>query len=172
LTKREIRSITLSALAPRRGDLLWDVGAGCGSIAIEWLLADTSLAAIAIEQNHARAGVIQRNAATFGVPNLNIVEGLAPAALVGLPAPDAIFIGGGATTDGVLEFARRALRPGGRLVINAVTLETELLLLNQQASHGGNLTRIAIAHASHLGHQTRYSGWRPAMPVLQWSWTR
>ena len=172
LTKREIRSMTLSALAPRRGDLLWDVGAGCGSIAIEWLLADTSLTAIAIEQNHARAGVIQRNAATFGVPNLNIVEGLAPAALVGLPAPEAIFIGGGATTDGVLDLARMALRPGGRLVINAVTLETELLLLNQQASHGGNLTRIAIAHASPLGHQTRYSGWRPAMPVMQWSWTR
>lgn len=172
LTKREIRSITLAALGPRRGETLWDVGAGCGSIAIEWLLADTSLAASAIEQNSARAAMIRRNAAAFGVPNLALVEGAAPAALAGLPAPDAVFIGGGATAAGVVDFARAALRPGGRLVINAVTLETELLLLKQQASHGGNLTRIAIAHAGPIGPLGRYAGWRPALPLLQWTWTR
>ena len=127
ITKREIRAVTLSSLAPRRGELLWDIGAGSGSVAIEWMLADPSLRAMAIEANADRAARIRRNAAAFGVPGLEVVEGAAPQALAGLPRPDAIFIGGGASPD-VLDAALRRLRSGGRLVANAVTLETEALL--------------------------------------------
>ena len=129
ITKREIRAVTLSSLAPRRGELLWDIGAGAGSVAIEWMLADPVMRAIAVEQRADRAARIRRNAAAFGVPGLEIVEDAAPAALAGLPPPDAIFVGGGASEPGVLDAAIAALRPGGRLVVNAVTLETEALLL-------------------------------------------
>ncbi len=146
LTKREVRAVTLSSLAPRRGELLWDIGAGGGSIAIEWMLADPSLRAIAIELRADRAARIRRNAATFGVPALEIIEGEAPAALEGLPQPDAVFVGGGATPD-VLERATAALRTGGRLVVNAVTLETEALLISRHAAMGGELIRIAISRA-------------------------
>ena len=114
LTKREIRAVTLAALSPRRHELLWDIGAGAGSVAIEWMLADPSLAAIAIEARPDRAARIRRNAAAFGVPELEVIEGIAPAALQGLPHPDAIFIGGGASDAGVIETAMTALRPGGR----------------------------------------------------------
>ncbi len=169
ITKREIRALTLSSLAPRRGELLWDIGAGSGSVAIEWLLADPSLRAVAIEQKADRAARISRNAAAFGVPGLEVIEGTAPAALVGLAAPDAIFVGGGASDAGVLDAASRALRPGGRLVVNAVTLETEALLLARHAVFGGELTRIAIARADAVGTM---SGWRPALPVTQWLWTK
>jgi precorrin-6B C5,15-methyltransferase / cobalt-precorrin-6B C5,C15-methyltransferase len=150
LTKREVRAVTLSSLAPRRGELLWDIAAGAGSIAIEWMLADPSLRAIAIEMRADRAARIHRNAAAFGVPALEIVEGEAPAALEGLPRPDAVFIGGGATPD-VLDRATAALRVGGRLVVNAVTLETESLLMSRQASLGGELIRIAITRAEPVG---------------------
>ncbi|MFK8250485.1 precorrin-6y C5,15-methyltransferase (decarboxylating) subunit CbiE [Ancylobacter terrae] len=166
ITKREIRAMTLAALAPRRGELLWDIGAGSGSIGIEWMLADPSLRAIAIEARADRAARIARNAASFGVPGLTIVEGEAPAALTGLPTPDAIFIGGGASDAGVIDAALGALATGGRLVANAVTLETEALLLARHAALGGELTRIAIARAAPVAGMT---GWRPAMPVTQWS---
>jgi precorrin-6B C5,15-methyltransferase / cobalt-precorrin-6B C5,C15-methyltransferase len=169
ITKREIRAVTLSSLAPRRGELLWDIGAGSGSVAIEWLLADPTMRAIAIERRADRATRIRRNAAAFGVPGLEIVEGGAPAALSGLATPDAVFVGGGAGDTGALDAATRALRPGGRLVVNAVTLETEALLLARHAAFGGELTRIAISRADAVGGKT---GWRPAMPVTQWLWTK
>jgi precorrin-6Y C5,15-methyltransferase (decarboxylating) len=173
MTKREIRALTLSALAPRRGELLWDVGAGAGSVAIEWMLADASLNAIAIEQRGDRAARLMRNAAAFGVPHLQLVEGSAPAALEGLTPPHAVFIGGGATVPGVIEGVRSALRPAGRLVVNAVTLESESLLLKCKEQWGGTLTHIAISRAGPLGGDTaRLSGWRPCMPVIQWSWTK
>jgi len=173
ITKREIRALTLSALAPRRGELLWDVGAGCGSVAIEWLLADVSLSAIAIERRSDRAARIRRNAAAFGVPNLSLIEGSAPAALERLASPDAVFIGGGATTPGMIDAVQSALRPAGRLVVNAVALETEIVLLKYQSQWGGSLTRIAISRAGPIGAEdARMTGWRPAMPVLQWTWVK
>jgi precorrin-6Y C5,15-methyltransferase (decarboxylating) len=170
ITKREIRAATLSSLAPRRGELLWDVGAGSGSVAIEWLLADPGfMRAIAVERRADRAARIRRNAAALGVPELNIVEGAAPVALAGLAMPDAVFLGGGASDTGALDAAARALRSGGRLVVNAVTLETEALLLARHAALGGELIRIAISRVGAIGEK---AGWRSAMPVTQWAWTK
>lgn len=167
ITKPDIRALTLAALAPRRGELLWDIGAGSGAVGIEWMLADPSLAAIAIEADPARAARIARNAAAMGVPGLRVVTGAAPEALARLDAPHAIFIGGGGSDPGVLDAAIAALRPGGRLVANGVTLEMEQSLLAQHAALGGNLTRIALSRAEPLGTMTT---WRPAMPVTQWVW--
>jgi precorrin-6Y C5,15-methyltransferase (decarboxylating) len=167
ITKREIRAMTLAALSPRCGELLWDVGAGAGSVAIEWMLADPSMRAIAIEARSDRAARIRRNAAAFGVPGLNVIEGVAPAAFAGLAQPDALFIGGGAAS--ALDAAVAALRPGGRLVINAVTVETEALLMARHATLGGELTRVAIARAEPMGGM---QAWRPALPVTQWVWEK
>lgn len=164
LTKREVRAVTLSSLAPREGELLWDIGAGAGSIAIEWLLAGRNMRAVGIEMDDARAMSIARNAAAFGVPELQIIKGAAPAALAGLQAPDAVFIGGG-LGDGVLDPAWQALKPGGRMVVNAVTLEGEAALFTAWRRHGGELTRIDVARASKLGS---LSAWRAAIPVTQW----
>jgi precorrin-6B C5,15-methyltransferase / cobalt-precorrin-6B C5,C15-methyltransferase len=169
ITKREVRALTISSLAPRRGELLWDIGAGAGSIAIEWMLSDPSLRAIAIEARPDRAARIGRNAAALGVPGLVVVEGVAPGALDGHAPPDAVFVGGGAGAPEVLDKAAAMLRPGGRLVINAVTLETEALLLARHAAVGGELIRIAIARTEALGGKR---GWRPALPVTQWSWVK
>lgn len=169
ITKREVRAVTLAALSPRHGECLWDIGAGSGSIGIEWMLAHPSLTAIAIEREADRVQRIARNAKTFGVPGLRIIEGTAPAALAGLPAPDAVFIGGGGSGDGVLEAAMAALKPGGRLVANAVTLEMEAVVLAAHAQHGGALTRIEIARAAPIGGM---NGYRPAMPVTQWRWSK
>jgi len=169
ITKREVRALTLSALAPKRGELLWDVGGGSGSIGIEWMLADPSLRAIAIEGHAERAARIRRNAQNFGVPGLVMVEGTAPDAFEGLTAPDAIFIGGGGSEAWVMEAALAGLKPGGRLVANAVTTEMEAVLLAHHARLGGSLARIDIARASPVGQMT---GWRPAMPVTQWSWVK
>lgn len=169
ITKREIRAVTLSMLAPRRGELLWDVGAGSGAIGIEWMLAHPSMRAIAIEPRPERVARITRNAAQMGVPDLSILTGSAPEALRDLPRPDAIFIGGGATAPGIVAAAIEALRPGGRLVINAVTLETEAVLLAHHGRLGGSLTRIAVSRADPVGTMT---GWRSAMPVTIWSWTK
>jgi len=168
ITKREVRAVTLASLAPRRGELLWDIGAGAGSVAIEWMLADVSLSAIAIEARADRAARIARNAAAFGVPGLTVVHGTAPAAMKGIATPDAIFIGGGCDA-AVLEAAVAALRAGGRLVVNAVTLETEALLIARHKELGGELTRIVIERAEPLGGIT---AWRPALPVTQWSWVK
>lgn len=169
ITKREIRALTLSALAPRRGELLWDIGAGSGSVGIEWMLADPSLSAIAVEADAVRAARIAENAAFLGAPTLTVVRRKAPDALDTLPPPDAIIIGGGATEHGVIETAVTALKPGGRLVANGVTLETEIRLAEFQLQLGGSLTRIQISRASELGGKT---GWRQAMPITQWVWTK
>lgn len=169
ITKRDVRALTLSALAPRRGETLWDIGAGSGSVAIEWMLADPGLRAVAIEADPERAARISRNATLFGVPDLKITIGTAPEALEGLEPPHAIFIGGGGSDPGVLDAAIVALRPGGRLVANAVTLELEALLLTHHARLGGSLTRIEIARADAIGSMT---GWRPAMPITQWVWSK
>jgi precorrin-6Y C5,15-methyltransferase (decarboxylating) len=173
ITKREIRALTLSALAPRHAEHLWDIGAGSGSVAIEWLLADPSLSAVAIERRSDRAARIRRNAAVFGVPDLQVIEAPAPPALNGLQPPNAIFIGGGATAPGLIETARAALCVRGRLVINAVTLETEALLLKTHAQFGGTLTRIDIHHARPVGAEdARFSSWRPSNPITQWTWVK
>lgn len=169
ITKREIRAMTLSALAPCHGELLLDIGAGSGSIGIEWMLTDPSLTAIAVEQSPERAARIARNASAFGVPHLAVVEGAAPDALNGLPEPDAIFLGGGGSEAGVIDTAIAALKRGGRLVANAVTLEMEAVLLTEHSKRGGSLTRIEISRAQPIGGM---SGWRPAMPVTQWRWTK
>ena len=169
LTKREVRAMTLSALAPRQGELLWDIGGGSGSVSIEFLLCHPSLRAIAIEGNSERAGRIRRNATAFGVPSLEVVEGMAPAALAGLPMPDVIFVGGGGSEPGVMDAAIAALPSGGRLVANGVTLEMEAMLLSCFQQHGGSLTRIDIQRASPVGHM---HGWRAAMPVTQWAWVK
>ncbi|MGQ8633331.1 precorrin-6y C5,15-methyltransferase (decarboxylating) subunit CbiE [Agrobacterium sp. DKPNP3] len=169
ITKREIRAVTLSSLAPRRGELLWDVGAGSGSTGIEWMLSHPSLRAIAIEQHPDRAERVARNAEAFGVPGLEVLIGTAPEAFEGLPAPDAIFIGGGGSEAGVMDAARAALKPGGRLVANAVTLEMEAMLLAAHARLGGSLIRLDVARVTPVGTM---SGWRPAMPVTQWSWVK
>jgi precorrin-6Y C5,15-methyltransferase (decarboxylating) len=169
ITKREIRAMTLSALAPRRGELLWDVGAGSGSVSIEWMLAHPSLSAVAIESDGERADRIRGNAIACGVPGLTIVKGAAPEALAGLRTPDAVFVGGGGSDPGVLDAVIDALRPGGRLVANAVTLEMEALLLARQARTGGDLTRIAVSRVGAIGAM---AAWRPAMPVTQWNWTK
>jgi precorrin-6Y C5,15-methyltransferase (decarboxylating) len=173
ITKREIRCLSLSALAPRRGEILWDVGAGSGSVSIEWLLTDGSLNAVAVEQRSDRAARISRNAAAFGVPHLTVIEGPAPAALDGLAVPDAVFIGGGASTPGMIEVVQTALRSGGRLVVNSVALETEMILLRHQSACGGSLTRISIDRAGPIGgEQARMNGWRSAMPIMQWVWVK
>ncbi len=169
MTKREVRAVTLSSLAPRYGELLWDIGAGSGSIGIEWMLAHPSLRAIGIEQHPERAERAMRNAEAFGVPGLEIVIGAAPDAFEGLPTPDAIFIGGGGSEDRVLDGAVEALKTGGRLVANAVTLEMEAMLLAAQARLGGSLIRLEVARASPVGSM---HGWRPAMPVTQWAWVK
>jgi precorrin-6B C5,15-methyltransferase / cobalt-precorrin-6B C5,C15-methyltransferase len=169
LTKRDIRAVTLSALAPRRGELLWDIGAGSGSIGIEWMLADPANRAIAIERDENRAGRVARNAALLGVPDLKIIRGAAPAALDGLPRPDAIFIGGGSTNDGVIDAAWAALSSGGRLVVNGITIETQAELTRRFKVHGGDLTMIQISRADPVGG---FHGMRPAMPVTQWSVTK
>jgi precorrin-6Y C5,15-methyltransferase (decarboxylating) len=164
LTKREIRAATLAALAPLPGERLWDVGAGCGSIAIEWLRADDYTAAIAIERDAARVGLIAANAATLGVPRLEIVHGAAPAVLDGLAAPDAIFVGGGLADAALLPRLWQALPAGGRLVANAITADGERALLGWQAAQGGHLTRLAISRAEPLG---AHLGWRALAPVTQ-----
>jgi precorrin-6Y C5,15-methyltransferase (decarboxylating) len=164
LTKQDVRAVTLAALAPRRGELLWDIGAGSGSVGIEWMLTCSANRAVAIERDPVRAGRIVRNAAALGVPDLCVVEGRAPDALVGLPPPDAVFIGGGAT--GTIDPAWAALRGGGRLVVNGVTIETQAELIRRFKTLGGSLKTIQIAHADPVGG---FHAMRPAMAVTQWS---
>lgn len=167
LTKREVRAVSLAALRPLPGQLLWDVGAGSGSIAIEWMRTHPSCRAIAVEARADRAERIGRNALRLGVPGLDVVQGEAPAALERLEeAPDAIFVGGGLTADGLLERCLSALRPGGRVVANAVTLEGEGALHAAHRKHGGTLVRFDIARAEPLGG---FTAWRTGRPVVQWS---
>ncbi len=165
LTKREVRAITLAALAPTPGQLLWDVGAGCGSISIEWMRTHPRCRAVAIEQNSSRLLYIADNAATLGTPNLQIIAGKAPAALKDLPTPDAIFIGGGVTATGLFDVCWEALKPGGRLVVNVVTVEGEQTLFQWHQRVGGDLIRIAIQRAEPIG---KFLGWRGMAGVTQW----
>ena len=169
ITKREVRALTLSSLAPAPGQLLWDIGSGSGSVAIEWLRAHRRCRAVAVEQDPGRSARVAANAARLGVPGLSVVTGAAPAALDGLPAPDAVFIGGGLTRPGVLSACWRALGPGGRLVANAVTLETESAVLDGWRRLGGDLTRIEVSRAGPVGS---FTTWRPALPVVQWRVTK
>ncbi|RKS68140.1 precorrin-6Y C5,15-methyltransferase (decarboxylating) [Actinomadura pelletieri DSM 43383] len=166
ITKSEVRSVTLARLAPLPGELLWDVGAGAGSVAIEWARAHPSCAAVAVEERPERAERIGRNAGALGVPGVRVVTGWAPDALDGLPRPDAVFVGGGLTVPGLLERCWDALRPGGRLVANAVTLESEALVAQARRTHGGELVRIGVERAAPLGG---FTAWRPAMPVTIWT---
>ena len=165
MTKREVRAATLAKLMPMRGALLWDIGCGSGSVGIEWMRAARYARAIGIEPRADRRAMAGANALALGAPRFEIVEGEAPAALAGLDAPDAIFIGGGLSSD-TFAAAWDALRPLGRLVANAVTLESERQLIDLHAAHGGDLVRIAVNRAEPVG---RLTGWRPAMPVMQWS---
>jgi precorrin-6B C5,15-methyltransferase / cobalt-precorrin-6B C5,C15-methyltransferase len=166
ITKREIRALALAALAPVPGQLLWDVGAGSGSIGIEWMRTHPASRAIAVEPRADRRDRIIRNAAALGVPGLVVVPGAAPDALAGLPRPDAVFIGGGVTAEGVVRACWDALDAGGRLVANAVTIESETALAGWHRELGGSLTRIAVERADRLGS---FTTWRPALPVVQWS---
>ena len=164
MTKREVRAVTLARLAPLPGQLLWDVGAGCGSVAIEWLRCAPRGRAIAIERDGGRRQRMAGNAAALGTPQLEIVAGEAPRALDGLSRPDAVFVGGGLARDGLIERCWESLAPGGRLVANAVTLEGEARLLRWHAENGGDLSRLQISRAEPVG---RLNGWRPAMAVTQ-----
>lgn len=169
LTKRRVRAATLAALAPAPGELLWDIGGGSGSIAIEWLRAHRACRALTVERDPVRAARIGRNAAALGVPALRVITGKAPDALAELPVPDAVFIGGGLTTPDLLETCWAALPGGGRLVANTVTLESEALLADWYRRHGGELVRIAVSRAVPVGG---FTGWRQAMPVTQWAVTK
>ena len=166
ITKRDVRAMTLATLRPFRGGHLWDIGAGSGSVAIEWCLLDPLNRATAIEARADRAARIGRNAGALGVPDLAVVTGRAPEALAGLPAPDAVFIGGGAGDGALVDAAWDALPSSGRLVVNAVTLETQALLIGMHARRGGDLTTIAVSRAEPVGG---FHGWRPAMPITQWA---
>lgn len=169
ITKREIRAVTLSALAPCRGEMLWDVGCGSGSVAIEWMLRSPANHAVGIEQRPERAARAARNAITLGVPDLEVVTGAAPAALAGLAQPDAVFIGGGAQDDRVTQTAWAALRSGGRMVVNAVTIDTEAMLFDACGRLGGTLTRLSVQRLDAIGGRRSF---RPAMTVTQWSATK
>ncbi len=167
LTKRDIRAVTLSSLAPQQGELLWDVGLGAGSIAIEWMLRHPSLRAIGIEEGVERAARAARNAAMLGAPDLHIVQKSAPAAFEGLPAPDAVFVGGGLSDPGLLDAAWAALKPGGRIVANAVSLQSEARLIECFQQRGGEITRLQVAKAGRAGTGNVFV-WRHAAPVIQW----
>ena len=165
MTKQEVRAVTVAKLMPMRGALLWDIGTGCGSVAIEWMRAARYARAIGIEPRADRRAMAAENALALGAPKLELVDGSVPAALGGLSAPDAVFIGGGLSTE-TFEAAYAALRPLGRLVANAVTLESESTLAALHAKHGGDLVKLQIHRAAPVGNMT---GWRPGMPVTQWS---
>jgi precorrin-6B C5,15-methyltransferase / cobalt-precorrin-6B C5,C15-methyltransferase len=165
LTKAELRALSVAALRPLPGQLLWDVGGGAGSIGIEWCRAESTARAVAIESRPDRAARITANAEALGVPGLEVVVGRAPQALAGLDAPDAVFVGGAVSAPGMLDACRSALRPGGRLVANAVTLEGEAALAAAVAEHGGSIRRIAVSRAAPVG---RYLGWHAMTPVTQW----
>ena len=169
LTKRDLRAAALARLLPAPGQLLWDVGAGAGSVGIEWMRSHPACRAVAVEADAGRAERIARNAKSLGVPALHVVQGSAPNALDDLSAPDAVFIGGGATRDGVLQRCLEALRGGGRIVVHGVTVQTEAILAAAYGEHGGELTRIHVEHAAPVGS---FTGWTPARAVTQWAFTK
>lgn len=167
ITKRPMRALALSSLSPHAGESLWDIGAGSGSIAVEWSLCGGT--AVAIEARADRVANIYRNAESFGLTHrITVIEGAAPDALAGLAAPDAVFIGGGLDAT-LFETVWSHIASGARLVAHSVTLETETLLTDLHRRHGGELMRVDIAHAAPLG---RYRSWEPVRPVVQWSAVR
>ena len=168
ITKREVRAVTLAMLAPRAGELLWDIGGGSGSVGIEWMRAHPTCRAVAVEPRADRAARIEANARSLGVPEMRVRLGHAPEALEGLPTPDAVFVGGGLTAPGLLEACLAALRPGGRIVANAVTFETEAVLLAAHCEHGGTLSRIAVERVGAIGG---FTAWTPARAITTWSAT-
>lgn len=165
MTKQEVRAVTLAKLMPMRGAHLWDIGCGCGSVAVEWMRAARYARATGIEPRADRRAMAAENALALGAPKLNIIAGQAPEALQGLAAPDAVFIGGG-LSGAAFNAAWDALRPLGRLVVNAVTLESEAVLLDLRKRHGGELVKLSVQRAQPVGGLT---GWKPLMPVTQWS---
>lgn len=165
MTKQEVRAATVAKLMPMRGGLLWDIGCGSGSVAIEWMRAARYARAIGIEPRADRRAMAGSNAMALGAPKLELIDGFVPEALHGLAAPDAIFIGGGLSRE-TFDAAWAALRPLGRLVANAVTLESEAELIGLHKEYGGELVKISVHRAEPVG---RLTGWRPAMPVTQWS---
>jgi precorrin-6Y C5,15-methyltransferase (decarboxylating) len=165
MTKREIRAVTLAALMPMRGALLWDIGCGCGSVAVEWMRACQDARAIGVEPRADRRALAAANAMRLGAPLLELIDGSAPEALAGLPAPDAVFIGGGLTRE-VFAAAWAALKPLGRLVVNSVTLESEALLTQLQAAYGGELVRLLVERTEAIGGRR---GWKPQRAVTVWS---
>jgi precorrin-6Y C5,15-methyltransferase (decarboxylating) len=165
LTKRDLRTSAMAHLMPRPGELLWDVGAGAGSIAIEWLRSDPGCRAIAVERDLDRVKRIRSNAEALGVPGLEVLHGQAPEVLASLSKPDAVFLGGGASGE-TLEHSWLALQPGGRMVVHAVTQETEMIVVDSWKRYGGELSRLSVEHLEPIG---RYHGWRPARAVVQWS---
>ncbi len=165
LTKREVRAATLAALAPTPEKLLWDVGAGCGSISVEWMRAARGCEAIAFEHDAERLAMIAANADALGTPRLKVIAGEAPDTLKAQPAPDAVFIGGGIWVAGVFDAAWAALKPGGTLVANVVTIEGELHLYDLQEKHGGDIVRMEVSNLTHVG---RLRALRPRMAVTQW----
>lgn len=165
ISKRIVRAAALAHLRPARDELLWDLGAGAGSVSVEWCRAAPGARAIAVERDPDRAARIGRNARRLGVPGIQVVSGVNVDALTWLPAPDAVFVGGGASTD-LLHTALAMLQPGGRFVVHAVTVETEALVLDLHARLGGEVSRISVEHLNPLG---RFRGWEPARPVTQWS---
>ncbi len=169
LTKRDLRAAALARLLPAPGQLLWDVGAGAGSVGIEWMRAHPLCRAVAVEVDPVRAERIGRNARSLGVPALHVVCGSAPEALSDLATPDAVFVGGGASRPGVVRRCLEGLRGGGRLVVHGVTVETEAVLAAAYAEHGGELTRIHVEHAAPVGS---FTGWTPARAVTQWAFTK
>ena len=169
LTKRDLRAAALARLLPAPGQLLWDVGAGAGSVGIEWMRSHPTCRTIAVEADAGRAERIGRNARRLGVPALRVIAGTAPDALSQLTIPDAVFIGGGATRSGVLQWCLDALRAGGRIVVHGVTVETEALLAEAYGEHGGELTRTHVEHAAPVGS---FTGWTPARAVTQWAFTK
>jgi precorrin-2 C20-methyltransferase/precorrin-3B C17-methyltransferase len=168
-TKREVRAVTLSRLAPTPGQLLWDVGAGSGTIGIEWMRVHAACSCVAFEHHAERAARVRRNAARLGVPGLKVMEGSAPLAFVGLPAPDAIFMGGGVGDDELFDACWAALTSGGLMVANAVTIESEARLIARHARYGGDLMRMMVSRADPVGG---LHGWRPMMPITQWTATK
>jgi precorrin-6B C5,15-methyltransferase / cobalt-precorrin-6B C5,C15-methyltransferase len=169
MTKREVRAATLAALAPAPDQILWDIGAGCGSIAIEWCRSTRGCSAFAVEPNPERRAMIARNAEQLGAPKLWIFNGTAPDAYAGLPQPDAIFIGGGVSDEGVFDGAWAKLKTGGNLVANTVTLEGDAKLIELQKQHGGDLVRMDVSTLTNVGEMRAL---RPRMSVLQWRVTK
>lgn len=169
LTKTAVRALTVTALRPAPGQLLWDIGGGAGSVVIEWLRTENSCRAVVFETDPTRRERILGNADRLGVGTTITVAGEAPQALHGAPTPDAVFIGGGLCTDGIVEASWSALRPGGILVANAVTIESEAAVLHWHRTHGGELRRVHLEHAAPLGSMTT---WRPVLPVTQWIVTK